>query len=285
MAVSYYSDPRLLFFRNDNYTIKFETLKSELLIFLEHHFDIDTKTIAYGNTSYISPDKDTQFMELYTRPVYYHFQLKNKNYFTIHFYDEESLTDDFKSTSIYTFYALSFYFVVGQDWVWIKNCRKVVKEFMIKQEFYDASLSFTFQGGLYSYFHQIGDPTAQQELAIETQHEILDTFSHSQQHYIEIQHKPFVDFELLLSYHPNKQQVERIQINDNQLNKWPNALFEYSQLKEITIYNNLIEKADERLGLLKNLHKLFLYNNPIKANKLEIEKLKNILAPNCSIYF
>lgn len=283
--MNYYSLPRLLFFKQDGASVDFAIFKKNLLDFIEREFEIKDKAVLYGSASYMAPDKDNQFIEGYIRPVYFQFTAKNHHQFTINFYDEESSTNSFETSWMYSFYSLSFYFVQGDEWSWVKHCWEKVKNFMGAQSFYDATFSYTFgEESLYRHYRSLHDEEAMKFIVEQTTQETLERFrKHSS--YIEIQYKPYLDIQSLLSAHPDKQKVQSIQINHNELEEWPDALFDYPQLDTLTIYHNRLKKADERFTKLKNIRSINLNENPLVKDQEELTRLKSFLPKECEVVF
>jgi hypothetical protein len=283
--MNYYSLPRLIFFKKDGASVDFEQFKKSLFEFIERTFEIKEKAITYGSSSYMSPDKDNQFIEGYIRPVYFEYVTKSHHKFVIHFYEEESSTSTFEKSWMYNFYSLNFYFVQGDEWSWVKSCWGKMKDFMLPLSFYDATFSYTYGGGnLYAHYQSLHDEGAMKFIVEYTTKEELERFQ-KQNSYIEIQHKPYLDIQVLLSAHPDKQRVEGIQINHNGLEEWPEALFSYTKLQTLNIYNNNLAIADERFSNLKNLITINLNENPLVKNVEELTRLKSFLPKNCSVVF
>ncbi len=279
--MNYYSLPKLLFYKNDGATVDLELFKKELFDFLQKEFEVTAISTEYGSSTYFSPDKDNQFTEGYTRPVYFQYLLKNNHKMVVQFYEEESSTNTFDKSWIYNFYSLNLYFVQGDGWTWIKSCWEKLKPFILQHSFYDATLSYTFDLGLYTHFASVHDEEGKSAVTELTRQEILERYK-SLKSYLEIQHKPFLNINALLEAHPDKDKVNSIQINNNELKEFPVALFEYQNLQMLYVYGNRIEKADERFLLLKKLTAINLHSNPIASNPEELVRLRGYLPDGCT---
>lgn len=279
----YYSFPRLSFFKNDGASVDCNVFKEALFAFIEKNFIIVSKVIQYGDVTYMSPDKDNQFIEGYIRTVYYKYIFANHHEVVVQFFDEESPDNTFKKSWVYNFYHLSFSFIQGDGWSWVKKCWDLLKPFMEEYQFRDATLSYTQDDGFYAHFKKKHEEEAMEYIAKATFEEIKGIFEENKNGYIEIQHKPYIDVDALLKLHPDKSKINSIAINHNDLKKWPESLFDFTEVTSLMAYGNPINSADERFSVLKKLNSVAIHSNPLFKNEVELTKLKSYLPINCQV--
>lgn len=283
MSTNYYALPRLLYFRNDGADIQFTAFREALEAFFHAQFEVEEEWVDYSSPTYDAPTRDNQFIGGWVRTVYFGAKLKNGRQVALQYYSEESEDSTFISATLFSFYSVSFYFVEGTDWDWIKECREKMNAFMPSQQFRDATFSFTFDKTLYSFFKAAKDEKAVSEIVQVTSEDIRQYLAESNRRNIEIQHKAFVNVNELLEECPSKGQITSIQINHNELQGWPEALFLFPNLREIRIYHNPISTADPRLAQFTKLSELNIHSTPLSKDEEEMKKLRILLPPDCRV--
>lgn len=283
MSINYYTLPRLLYFRNDGADIQFTAFREALNAFFLPQFEVEEEWVDYSSPTYDEPNRDNQFIGGWVRTVYFGARLRNGNQVALQYYSEESENSEFMPSTLFSFYSLSLYFVEGADWEWIKECREKMNAFMRTQQFYEATFSFTFDKSLYTYFLEAGDKEAVTEIVEITTQDIRNYLSQKNHGNIEIQHKAFIEVNQLLAEYPHKDQITSIQLNHNGFSHWPEAIFQFPNVREIRIYQNPISHTDPRLAVFTHLRELNIHSTPLSKDKGEMEQLRSLLPPDCRI--
>lgn len=278
------TSPRLIFFKDEAHpNIDFPAYREAFTTFMDTHFEVEKLTMAYSTPYYHEPSRENEGFGGYTRSVYYQYEFSNHHAVTVHFYDDYSGTEDFAIASMFSFYALSFYFTQGDGWSWVKDCWQKVGAFMKGQHFRDATCSFTFGESLFDHFQDMQEDDAMAYIIEETERGLLKEIAAGNSSSLEIQLKPFLNLDKLLAAIEPKERILHLHINHNQLRIWPDALFEYPNLKTIMVFENRISESDKRFEKLKQLEHIHLRGNPLANNATELEKFRKQLPQNCRL--
>lgn len=283
MSFNYFTLPRLLYFRKDGADIQFTAFREALNAVFHAQFEVEEEWVDYSSPTYEEPNRDNQFIGGWVRTVYFGARLKNGNQLALQYYSEESENSEFVPATLFSFYSVSLYFVEGTDWEWIKECRQKMNPFMESQQFREATFSFTFDNSLYAYFREAGDKDAVTEIVEISSQDIRNYLSQKTHGNIEIQHKAFIEVNQLLAEYPHKDQITSIQLNHNDFSHWPEAIFQFPNLREIRIYHNPLTYADPRLEIFTQLRELNIHSTPLSKDKWEMEQLRSFLPPDCRI--
>lgn len=242
------------------------------------------KRYEYGPISEHQPERGSPILKIhYSREAYILYELNDSEIIKIHWYRQLAFDKSFEETHVFSFVALKVNFEFKIGWNSFRKNWFELTSVLCKELFDDVTLKNNFSK-LHNYFEEENDPTILIELDdLAFSDAINNSILHESK--FSVQNNPTIDIPKVLDYIKNKEKIQSIQITNVGLNKIPEELRKFPNLRYLYIYRNDIKEIPDWIGDLKELISINLHTTPACESEEQVEKLKSLVREDCKVIY